>query len=190
LGIECDNETNFVDCHEAVPYLNFIIENYDKPLADKYIFAHGHEEAWHYQGNFFEALDSLLKSTYFRKMKYGGVFRGTYATGAWGPGEGRWAKGLYRWIFNGTTMPPEPIETGNQRPCCATFWLNQELIKNRKVEEYVRVRDGLRDWSRRHADADPDPAWFCGRLMEYNWHILFTKKAYVDPCGLCQGEKN
>jgi hypothetical protein len=188
VGIECDNETNSIDCHEAVPYLNFIIENYDRPLADKYIFAHGHEAAWHYAGNFFDALESLLRSTYFRKLKYGGVFRQTFSTGAWGDGEEHWARPLYSYVFKQTAMPAAPVEVGNQRPCCATFWLNSELIRNRKVTEYIAVRDALREWSKENRNMEPNPAYFCGRVMEYNWHILFTKKAFVDPCHLCQGE--
>ena len=188
IGIECNKETRFDDCNEAVPYLNFVIDNYDTPLADKYIFAHGHDTSWHYQGDFFDALESLLDSAYFRKMKYGGVFRGQYASGAWGENEEWWARPLYKYVFANTSMPPEPVEEHNQRPCCATFWLNSELVRNRKKEEYIEMRDKLRQWSRAHQDANPDPAWYCGRTMEYNWHIIFTKKAYVDRCHLCQGE--
>ena len=162
--------------------------DHDTPLADKYIFAHGHDTSWHYQGDFFDALESLLDSAYFRKMKYGGVFRGQYASGAWGENEEWWARPLYKYVFANTSMPPEPVEEHNQRPCCATFWLNSELVRNRKKEEYIEMRDKLRQWSRTHQDANPDPAWYCGRTMEYNWHIIFTKKAYVDRCHLCQGE--
>jgi hypothetical protein len=187
IGIECNNETNFWDCNEAVPYLNFLIDNYDTPLADKYIFAHGHDTSWHYQGNFFDALDNLLSATYFRKLSYGGVFRGNYFTGAWGDGEEYWAKPLYQYLFTGTSLPPEPIEDHNQRPCCATFWLNSELVWSRKKEEYILMRDRLRNWSHEHQTINPNPAWFCGRTMEYTWHIIFTKKAFIDACYLCQG---
>ena len=188
VGIECNKTSRFYDCNEAVPYLNFVIDNYDKPLADKYIFAHGHDTSWHYQGDFFDALESLLSSAYFRKMQYGGVFRGYYYTGAWGDGEEWWARPLYKYVFGKTSMPKEPVEINNQRPCCATFWLNSELVRNRKKEEYIEMRDRLRQWSREHEDAKPDPAWYCGRTMEYNWHIIFTKKAFIDKCHLCQGE--
>jgi hypothetical protein len=188
VGIECDNRTRFNDCNEAVPYLNFVIDHYDERLADKYIFAHGHDTSWHYQGDFFDALESLLTSTYFRKMKYGGVFRGNYFKGAWGVNEEKWARPLHKFVFAGTSMPPEPIEVRNQRPCCATFWLNAELIHSRKRHEYIIMRDRLREWSRQNNEVKPNPAWFCGRTMEYSWHIIFTKSAFVDACHLCQGE--
>lgn len=189
IGLECNQTTRTIDCNEAVPYLNFIIDHYDKPLADKYIFAHGHDNSWHYQGDFFDALENLLNSTYFRKMSYGGVFRGYYFKGAWGDKEDWWARPLYRFIFKNTSMPADPIERNNQRPCCATFWLNSDLIKNRKKSEYIEMRNKLREWSITHADAKPDPAWYCGRTMEYNWHIIFTKKAYIEECHLCQGDQ-
>jgi hypothetical protein len=188
VGIECDNETRGLDCNEAVPYLNFIIENYERPIAKKYIFAHGHDTSWHYQGDFFDALESLLNSTYFRKMKYGGVFRGNYFTGPWGENEEKWARPLYKFIFKNTSMPKEPVVERNQRPCCATFWLNSELVWSREKSEYVEMRDRLREWSKRNAGVKPDPAYFCGRTMEYSWHIIFTKRAFVDKCHLCQGE--
>jgi hypothetical protein len=188
IGLECSNSTRFIDCNEAVPYLNFVIDNYEKTLADKYIFAHGHDTSWHYQGDFFEALESLLTATYFRKLQYGGVFRGNYYTGAWGENEARWALPLYKFVFGNTSMPASPEEDKNQRPCCATFWLNSELIYSRKKQEYIEMRERLRLWSVRHMDADPNPAWFCGRTMEYSWHIIFTKRAFVDACHLCQGD--
>jgi hypothetical protein len=188
VGLECNNDTRLDDCNEAVPYLNFIIDRYDDRLADKYIFAHGHDTAWHYQGDFFDALGNLLRSTYFRKMKYSGVFRGNYYTGPWSNGEESWARPLYKYVFGGTSMPRDPAVTGNQRPCCATFWLNVELIRNRKKEEYMHMRDRLRQWSSENRDAHPSPAWFCGRTMEYTWHIIFTKSAFVDACHLCQGD--
>jgi hypothetical protein len=188
VGMECDNRTRLFDCNEAVPCLSFIIDHYDHPLADKYIFAHGHDTSWHYQGNFWDALDSLLNSTYFRKMKYGGVFRGNYFTGPWGNNEEWWARPLHEFVFARTSMPPEPIEDRNQRPCCATFWLNSELVWSRKKEEYIVMRKRLREWSRIHAAMYPNPAYYCGRTMEYSWHIIFTKKAFVDKCHLCQGD--
>jgi hypothetical protein len=177
------------DCNEAVPDLNFIIDHYDAPLADKYIFAHGHDRAWHYHGDFFDALHKLLNSTYFRNLSYGGVFGGDYATGAWGPGEAEWAGPLYQFVFGGTSMPSEPIEWPNQRPCCSTFWVNSELVRNRKKEDYIHIRDRLREWSRTHRDAKPNPAYYCGRTMEYTWHILFTKKAFINSCHVCQTDK-
>ena len=53
VELRCNPETNVIDCHEAVPMLNFLIANYESPLAKKYIFIHGHEFAWHHTGSVF-----------------------------------------------------------------------------------------------------------------------------------------
>ena len=71
--LECNNETNWIDCHESVPYLNFIIDHYDKPAAKRYVFMHGHEEAWHLSGgNSYFALYLLFGLEYFWSAPYGG----------------------------------------------------------------------------------------------------------------------
>jgi hypothetical protein len=187
VAIECDNATRGVDCNEAVPLLNFLIRHYDSPLAEKYIFAHGHNAGWHYQGDFFTALDTLLASRYYRKNEYGGIFRGWYAGGACGRSEDWWAEPLYRFVFANTSMPAGPISANNFRPCCSTFWFRAALVGNRRREEYVAIRDRLREWSRVHSRMNPNAAFYCGRIMEYNWHILLSRRAYVPRCHFCQG---
>jgi hypothetical protein len=187
VGLECDDATRASDCNEAVPFLNFLIRHYDAALAERYLFAHGHNRAWHYQGDFFAALETLRASRYWRRNDYGGLFRGWYAGGAWGADERWWAEPLYRFVFANTSLPAEPIDRGNFRPCCSTFWFKAALVRGRPKDEYVAIRDRLRAWSAAHADARPSPAFYCGRIMEYNWHILLAGRAYIPRCHFCQG---
>jgi hypothetical protein len=188
IGILCNNVTNPYDCHEAVPYLNFVIDNYDSNLADKYIFVHGHDRAWHYQGSVLTAIGTLINTRYFRNQNFGGLFKAEYAGGACGEGESGWAGPLYRFLFANTSMPTQMVTESNQRPCCGTFWMNSELVRTRPKEEYVLIRDRLREWSKENMDRTPSAAWFCGRMMEYNWHILFANTSYISKCWFCQGD--
>jgi hypothetical protein len=187
VRIECDSATRANDCNEAVPLLNFVIRHYDEPLAARYVFAHGHNYGWHYQGDFFDGLRALFRTRYWRRREYGGVFKGFYAGGAWGTDEGWWARPLYSFVFSNTSMPMLPIETNNFRPCCATFWFNSALIRTRKKDEYITIRERLREWSRTHQNLNPTPAFYCGRIMEYNWHILLANRSCIPRCHFCQG---
>jgi hypothetical protein len=75
-------------------------------------------------------------------MKYSGVFRGNYFTGAWGDSE-VWP--FHEFVLARTAIPPEPIEEKNQQPWCATFWFNLELVWSLAKKEYImqrRLRDG------------------------------------------------
>lgn len=187
LEVRCNPVTNKIDCNEAVPILNFLLTTYDKPLAEKYVFLHAHEEAWHYNRDIFSQLPLLLSSNYFRSRSFGGVFGRYFSDDAWGPGEEEWARPLYHFLFNGTSMPTEPIRKKNQRPCCSTFFMNSELVRTRQKWEYRQIIDRLRAWSRRHMDIERGPAYWCGRVLEYNWHLLISNKSYIPRgVGMCE----
>lgn len=182
--VPCNQTTRFIDCNEAVPILNFIIDNYERPLARRYIFTHGHEYAWHFTGNLFRALKILMQTSYWKTQKYGGLFQNWWRDKACGPGEA-WSDPLYHYVFSNTSMPSEPVDDNNQRPCCATWWMDSDLVHSRTKSEYITIRDRLRQWSMEHMTARPNPAYYCGRTMEYTWHILFSKSAYVEACKEC-----
>jgi hypothetical protein len=160
--------------------LSFVIDYYDQPLADKYIFVHAHDRSWHYDTDLFTAIARLRKSRYFLTNSYGGVFRNHWGIGAWGRRlHGVWARGLYAEIFGNTTMPRRPIWAHNQYPCCATFFMNSRLVKTRQKSEYILLRWRLRQWSRKWSMVKPNPAHYCGRTMEWTWHILFSNRTYI-----------
>jgi hypothetical protein len=46
----------------------------------------------------------------------------------------------------------------------------------------------LRNWSAQNLDRSPSAAWYCGRVMEYNWHILLANTSFISKCYFCQGD--
>ena len=113
IGIKCNSTTNFFDCNEAGLYLDFIIQHYDRPLAKTYIFAHGHELAWHYPISLLTAINKVIQTRYFKKQNFGGIFDTMYSQGPYSPIEIDWAPRLYKFVFNGTSMPSKMIEKHN-----------------------------------------------------------------------------
>lgn len=181
----CDPVTNAVDCNEAVPYLNFVIDHYDDPSTDKWIFIHGHHRAWHYQSEILRSVDVLVKSRYFKTHSYGGVFAGVYSKGAWADYNNGWAPELYDYIFQGTSMPPAPVDKTIVRPCCGTFWVDRERVRGRPRSDYVLMRDRLRMWSKENKNVEFGPAYYCGRIMEYFWHLVLGGQLEIDVCDEC-----
>lgn len=177
--LRCSPETNLIDCHEAVPMLDFLINNYEKPLAHKYIFIHGHDRAWHHPTSIFTQLRYLINSSYFQNQEFGGIYNQFYARGCWGPKEAHWAGPLYEYLFRDTSMPQEQNCKENQRPCCATFFMSSSLTQTRPKSEYILIRDRLRQWSREHVAISKGPAYYCGRSLEYTWHILLANKSFI-----------
>lgn len=182
VQLQCDPRTKRIDCKEAVPLLNFLIDTYDAPLAKRYVFAHGHDFSWHYRVRFFDALNIILKSEYYKTRNFGGIYGLFFHNRSCGPGEEGWADDLYRWIYKGTSMPEDPIMYNNLRPCCSTFWLDSKLIHTRQKWEYVLIRDRLRQWSTEHMNLNKGPGYYCSRTMEYTWHILLSNQSYIDFC--------
>ena len=181
LELPCSLETNPVDCHEAVPMLNFMIATYDHPLADKYVFLHGHENSWHYRPNIFEQTHKLLNTSYFWNEDFGGVYRRFYTVGpqSFEP----WAWPIYSYVFDNTTMAPDTANrrpAKNHHPCCATFFTKSSLIQRRPKSDYIRIVERLREWSRRHKHwGRRGPAVFCGTVLEWSWHLLLTNKTRI-----------
>jgi hypothetical protein len=173
VGLKCNPETNSIDCKEAVPMLNFFIQNYDRPLARKYIFLHAHETSRHYPRPVFDQVHEVTSLDYFRRNQFGAIFP-RYCNGS-----GMYHE-VYAEIFANTTMPPTSISSNNVRPCCATFFVDSRLVQTRAKSEYELIRTRLRNWSKQHPSyAGGDAAYFCGRVMEWNWHILLANRSDV-----------
>jgi hypothetical protein len=175
--LSCDPNTNAIDCHESVPMLTFLIDNYDQPRARKYIFIHAHETSWHYRRPVFDQIHQVIASDYFRQTPYGAIFP-IYNRGK----GGAMSPSMYRYIYQNTSMPRHIIEKENFRPCCATFFVDSELVRTRAKKEYETIRSSLRQWSRENSrPGGHDPAFYCGRVMEYTWHILLSNKSNIPP---------
>jgi hypothetical protein len=173
--LKCNPETNSIDCNEAVPMLTFLIQNYDHPRAYKYIFLHAHETAWHHSRPAFDQVHELISLDYFRRNQFGAVFP-VYIEGH----GNMMSKQMYHDIYANTTMPPTPISKNNFRPCCATFFVDSNLIQTRAKSEYELIRTRLRHWSQKYpSHARRNAAFFCGRVMEYTWHLLLANQSDI-----------
>jgi hypothetical protein len=157
--------------------LEFFMQVYDSRLAQKYIFIHGHERSWHHTRPVFEQIHELVSSTYFKQNQYGAVFP------FYNNGHGDMMnEEMYAAIYVNTSMPPKMIDENNTRPCCATFFVDANLIHTRKKEEYVFLRERLRNYSiYKPVVGMGNPNMDCGRIMEYTWHILLTNRTTIPP---------
>ena len=55
-------------------------------------------------------------------------------------------------------------------PCCATFFVKTKQIRKRSKEEYIKIFQNLLEWIKYNKDMQ----FYCSRLFEFTWHILFT----------------
>lgn len=175
--LTCIPETNRFDCCESVPMLNFIIANYETPLADKYVFIHGHEESWHYKPPLYTQLQKIMATSYFDTEDYGGIYGEYFTPGPRPGGEQSWALPIYKYIFANTSMAHDARVGAS--PCCGTFFMKSSLIHTRAKSEYIIIRDNLRRWSREHLHVPLGAAFRCSRVMEWTWHILFANKTNI-----------
>lgn len=167
------------ECFEAVPYLQFIYDHYYS--SGKYIFIHGHEYSWHNNNNkdsVYDVINKRMKSQQFQKDQYGTLFstlphyRPTWKLH---PIENE----LFYLIYHNTSM----MEYANLRSthfyCCAQFFVNASLFRKRPREEYKIFIDRLKEYSHTHINITKGPGFWCGRIMEYTWHLLLGHKVYV-----------
>jgi hypothetical protein len=186
---ECNNSNGINFCYEGDSFLAFLISVYDSPIAARYVFAHDHFFSWHYQSGFWNALRHVMGTSYWRRHKYGGIFKGYWKIGQTGPwggiGEKKWVDPLYKIFYAGTSMPAEPV-WNNSFPCCSTFFIDEKLIRNRRKDEYIRIRQQMRAWVRKNLQMpDPGYAYKCGRVFEFTWHMLLSKSGFVPFCNEC-----
>jgi hypothetical protein len=175
--LTCHPETNKIDCREAVPMLEFLIQIWDSSVARKYIFIHAHETAHHYRRSVFDQIHQLIRSDYFRENRYGAVFP------EYGRGHGRdMTESMYGYIYHNTSMPPRMIDKDNFRPSCSTFFVDSDLVRTRTVDEYQLIISRLRQWSRENPRRKlGDAAYYCSRILEYTWHILLANLTNIPP---------
>lgn len=170
--------------HEAMVYLTYIIDNYDK-LADITIFIHASRFAWHNDDPDYDALPTLrnLQLSYVKESGYVNL-RCVWVIGC--PAEIRPyedegqettpdqpnAKAVYKSAFR-ELMPGVPVPEVVAVSCCSQFALTKETIRRHPKEKYILIRDWLLETQ--HPDE------ISGRVMEFSWHILFGKQALHCP---------
>lgn len=185
IEIKCDNQFNYYQCHETGPYLKFIIDHYQKPLADIYIFIHGHETSWHYPTPITEAIDQLSSSKYIEENAFGGLecfWNYVPAIIQSNPVFNE----LYNYFFSGTTISVVPQMFWSY-PCCSTFFVHSKSIKLRQLDEYKSWFSMIQTWSRKFANNNPgkDPAIYCGRVFEGLWNVVLANVTYVKVPPYC-----
>ncbi|KAF2813131.1 uncharacterized protein BDZ99DRAFT_460425 [Mytilinidion resinicola] len=169
---------------EAMPYLTFIIDNYQN-LPKTMAFLHSHRggwpEAWHNDAPGYMAKNMLdkLKIDYVQRNGYANL-RCIHNPGCPGemqmfrqPPQGElevegYMLEVWQRFFN-STAPPHIIGT----PCCAQFAVSRDQVLKRPLEDYVHFRRWLLE-----TELIDD---ISGRIMEYLWHIIFGKEPVYCP---------
>jgi hypothetical protein len=181
---DCDHSDGFDYCAEGGIFLDFVIETYDHPLADRYVFAHGHDYAWHYDPAFCDAFGRVYGSDYWKNNRFGAIYLKYRKSVRWPPEEDLWAHPMYHEFFDGTSMPKEfPVNTSS--PCCSTFFVDTEAILMRPLEDYLLIRQRMRHWARHHQEWRPSASYYCGRMFEYTWHVLLGQTVQVQYSDVC-----
>lgn len=185
-NIKCNETTNPYDCREAVPYLNFIIDNYDNPLADKFIFVHGHETAWHYNTSVFEVVNKTIKTKEFQRNNYGGLYKRLWHNFVPWVRNKRYAD-IYPIFYGNMSMAPYQYLARTSFPCCASFYVNSSNFKIRPKWEFITLRNRLTSWSRANINnrsLENPVHLLCSTLMEHTWHILLGNTTIVSMKGV------
>lgn len=165
--------------HEAMIYLSFIINNYERlPWAS--VFIHGHPEAWHQE----DTADRLIKNLNRVELARQGYIslrcdwypscpaemRPVHHDAiVWGPeyqskGTEAAIAGNWKLLF-----PHEKLPETIASPCCAQFAVTRQAIVKRPKEDYERMRR----WILNSLLEDE----LSGRVMEKLWAYIFTGEA-------------
>ena len=158
-------------CYQNDVFLDMIIDRYSI-LPDIVIFSDSHEKSWHNRHRFTYA----IQRTRFNR-DFGPIFGNFYDNYKDKNKEDRYNyQKLYNYVFQ-KEMPPFN-KTISPHPCCCIFYVSKRAILSHSKDFYIGVRDRLRNWSvttkEKFFRKNLKPPYFCGRLMEYNWHVIFT----------------
>lgn len=186
--IKCDEKYKEIQCAEAGPYINFIIDNYDNPIADYFFFGHGHETAWHYINPYYDKLRDVLDSKEYLIEDYGGI-ECVYNTCPTINSPRFYS--IYNSLFINTTMENN-LFSDWQYPCCGTFFMNSKLIKTRPKSDYIQLYNRMMKWN---LDIYPTynytrgGRFYCSRIYESSWHIMFANKSKIKIPSHCKKVK-
>ena len=203
-NIHCDPELIAIDGEEIGSILRFLIQVRKQPLADKYIFIHGHEISPHYPTPISNVIQNLIKTKYFKSNNFGGVFPSKYAkTNIYhhnNPLNGRIQcrfgdislKNIILEIFPKYFIKFENFSKW-QYPCCETFFVSQSCINHLPLYIYQSILKNLHIYSSKHAcdkinekicisinnKNRPCSNHLAGIAVEYSWGMLFTNTSFI-----------
>lgn len=184
--------------HEAIVYLTYIIDNYDK-LPDIMLFMHAHQRTWHNN----DVLNSDAAEM-IRQLSSERVIREGYMNMRcqWYPGCPDWMHpgnmefDVYKteqvliakaWV---EIFPFDPVPDVLAQPCCSQFALSRERVLSIPKAQF----EFYRNWIMTTKLKD----FISGRVWEYMWQYAFTGKnywcpvehvCYCDGYGYCFGGK-
>lgn len=182
--------------HEVMVYLTYIIENYSK-LPDVVIFMHAHR--WTHHNNDILGYDAVEMIT---RLNNDHVIREGYVNMRceWDPGCPEWLHPnnvqenlgkqeeavLSRcW---GELFPLDPLPRFLAQACCAQFALSKERILSIPLSQFIFFRNWIM--------MTPLSDYISGRIWEYSWHYIFTRRhiscpaehnCCCDTFGICFG---
>lgn len=187
--------------HEAMPYLTYILDNYDN-LSDFNIFLHPHRTAWHTVDTLFPDTTELvqrLNLDHVRRVGYmnmrckwvpgcpAHIDTGSVGAGNDMPEQAIFA-GAWRALFGEEEKMPRLLGAA----CCSQFAVTREQIRAVPWARYETLRRWILDT---HLDDG-----LSGRVFESLWQYVFLGRAvdcpseercYCDGYGLCfEGDHN
>ncbi|KAI9733244.1 MAG: hypothetical protein M1834_003328 [Cirrosporium novae-zelandiae] len=178
--------------HEAMAYLTYVIDNYDK-LASTIVFLHSHRSgfltAWHVDSPMHDNVWAMqhLQLDFVQENGYVNLRCN------WNPGCTKAQRknnkhitwDVWQELFTNTSTPPAAAaadsdsETGEKKAmymptevgaaCCAQFAVSKKQVQQRPKDDYIQFRRWVIETKKDDAHS--------GRVMEYIWHVIFGKNA-------------
>jgi hypothetical protein len=184
--------------HEVMVYLTHIIDFYDS-LSDVNIFMHAHRRAWHNDDLMDWHADEMVNRLSAERVQREGFMNMRC----------HWNPGCPDWMHPGAShkdvnkkeevvlarawaelFPDNDVPSVLAQPCCAQFAVSADRIRMLPKEKYMFFRDWILK--------TPLDDYISGRVWEYVWHYVFTRRAvlcpeehicYCDGFGICFGGK-
>ena len=180
----CKEPKQYVECSEAGAYLRFILQQYDHPVAENYLFIHGHNTSWHQNGGVNEMIKRILRNpnhSFYRNVDF------------CEPDIRFWLHKRmldleyhfwYDEIYQNLPGMDKNFKMQEQEySCCAQFMVKKSAILRRPKEHYRMVFHNMITWSFFNYNIHRDgPRFYCGRLFEYTWHKFLANLTKVPPC--------
>lgn len=186
--------------HEAMAYLTFLIDNYDKIPVEGAVFVHGARFQWHNDHPYYDNqallsalnVSSALATTGYHNLRCDWAASTCERSPAQGSLETRIRSVLEPYnarVVSDMLLPPvlahifggaqaegnAQVQLGRsdslRAQCCAQFIVSRDRIWQHSRYEY----EALRQWLLDDGAAPPDDQ-IAGRILSYIWHILFLPK--------------
>lgn len=139
------------ECHQVIPFLDFIIEKYDKFLPENLIFNFANTSAW---------VDLLKIDRDIREHVFNS--KNLCIQKKAQPDEGD--KIFLEKILE---TPVDTVLT----PMCTSIAITVDRIRQKSRSDLIHLRDRIQEWGKQHTQHDEQI--FCSRLLHTNWASLF-----------------